>query len=256
MRWFKHFSDNHRGQGIQALLYEKGHTGVCVYYFLMELCADKMEKYEDGTWPTKFRFSRSILRSILKINRTNLQHILDYCQTLGLLKLGDCDDHFVEIEMPIFLKLLDRDFKKTRHIRAQNAQKSRLDIEEDKDIDKEEEYIAPRCKQVASRLPKSTFPFSDYSPKDEIKERWITLYGDDYLNREFIKIANWLDANPKKNRRNEKGWPQFISNWLERGWSSHLSKIESAPEQRKSFIEENNDRVKRELEKKYGVELS
>lgn len=64
----------------------------------------------------------------------------------------------------------------------------------------------------------------DQLPKEAIRG-WIELYSIEYLERESVKILVWNHANPKKNKRSTRGWIQFISNWLERGWDQHLKNI-------------------------------
>lgn len=139
MKFFKHFADNHRGQTIQALFQEFGHEGPCCYYFLMEMCCEKLE-YIDGKVLEKFRFSEQIVRRNLHISRTKLEKFLTFCQTFGVL-LWKKDDNFIEIEMPILLNLLDRDMKKPRIVRAKSAQKPRLELEleREQELEKEKE---------------------------------------------------------------------------------------------------------------------
>ena len=73
--------------------------------------------------------------------------------------------------------------------------------------------------------------FQLLSPKDldlipeKVRSNWAALYEEAYLQRESIKIITWLVANPRKNKRNMRGWIKFLSNWFERGWSNHQKGI-------------------------------
>lgn len=60
------------------------------------------------------------------------------------------------------------------------------------------------------------------------KKILFELYGDaDFIKREFFKIQNWLDANPKKNKKTNRGWLQFVSNWLANAWPQYQKSIPS-----------------------------
>lgn len=56
-----------------------------------------------------------------------------------------------------------------------------------------------------------TESFENISDKD--KERWKKTYPACDLEREILKMADWLVANPSKRKSNYK---KFISNWLSR----------------------------------------
>lgn len=60
------------------------------------------------------------------------------------------------------------------------------------------------------------------------KNLLFDLYGDaEYIKREFYKIQNWLDANPRKNNKTKRGWLAFVAGWLERGWPKYQQSIPS-----------------------------
>lgn len=80
--------------------------------------------------------------------------------------------------------------------------------------------------------------FFETMPKD-VLDRWDALYESDYVEREVSKILNWLSANPKKNHRTTKGWTQFVSSWLERGWNDHLKRIGTNSKKPKSIFVES-----------------
>jgi len=73
-------------------------------------------------------------------------------------------------------------------------------------------------------------------PKNEIEllrllpqhvlENWTVLYHDaEYLNRELVKAWGYYKLNARKRPQNRRGWAQALSNWFERDWGRHVSKI-------------------------------
>lgn len=156
MRWFKHYSDNHRGQSIQYLLDELGYFGPFFYYLIYEMCAEKLEKRlaakptdtvhrsDAGLEPDDctFSFHQRVVCSASRAKPSTVGRALDAGQSCGLWTFS-LNGVVIEISVPILLNLLDRDQKKTRLKRAQNAPKTRLDKDKDKDKeeDKDEERV-------------------------------------------------------------------------------------------------------------------
>ena len=240
MRWFKHFTDNHRGQTVQNLINEIGPAGVMAYYFILELCAEKLESGHDLV----FIFKRPYFDNIIRMKRQSTDNVLRILSESNVLT-SKANHNEVIIEMPILLNLLDRDMKKPRLNRVSSAQNPRLDkeLDIDKELDKDS-YCSVQPITAARSHPKQTFEFSEFNPVESAKENWLKLYSQEYIAREYVKISNWLIANPKKNKRSTKGWTQFISNWLERGWDQSL----------KQGI--NNSANKRETKEDYAKRVS
>lgn len=129
MKWFKHFSDNYRGRSINHLFNEMGHTGVACYYILMELCAEKLERFPDKTLESSdclFNFSLRFVRQNLRISLAKVQLFLGFCSELGLLSFEISGEN-LKIEMPILLDLLEYDQKKSRQRRACVTPKKRTE---------------------------------------------------------------------------------------------------------------------------------
>lgn len=143
MKWFKHYVDNHRGRSIQDLMDQLGHTGLC-YYLLVEMCAEKLEKGDEGLTIADclFSFHTRVVRQMLRISPANLRHLLGVCAANGLLSF-EFSGSSLQIKMPILLNLLERNTKKAQRTRIDNAQKTHLDIdiEEDKDKDKDNRHV-------------------------------------------------------------------------------------------------------------------
>lgn len=174
MKWFKHFTDNHRGQSIQNLLDVMGHTGLC-YYILMEMCAEKLEKTREepvSETDCLFRFHRRIVQQSLRVSPVNLKRLLDVCATNGLLSFK-FSGNALEISMPILLNLLERNTKKARKTRTESAQKVHLDI----DIEKEKEI------DVDVESSKSTKKRAKETNNTELNRRVWKSYSDAYSRR-------------------------------------------------------------------------
>lgn len=235
MRWFKHYTDNHKGKSIQFLFDSFGYFGVAGYYILLEMCAEKLEQKSDESLTEVdllFSFHQRIVRQNLRTSLTNLRRLLDQCQTLGLLKFEISSD-LIEIKMPILLNLLDSDQKKPRLNRVTSANDLRLDKNRvDKSRIEKNNIIVPTSNEIetvtnSKSLIKINMP-NDLANILDHKNRQILfeLYGDaDFLKREFYKIQNWLDANPKKNHKTKRGWLTFVSNWLEKAWPQFQKNI-------------------------------
>lgn len=144
MRWFKHFTDNHRGQSVQTLLDDMGYFGPFFYYLIYELCAEKLEQEESTSLSPdscQFTFHQRVVCSASRAKPSTVLRALDAGQSCGLWSF-ELDGVYIKISLPILLNLLDRDMKKPRLKREKSAPKMRLDksrIEEsrvDKNIPK------------------------------------------------------------------------------------------------------------------------
>jgi hypothetical protein len=217
MRWFKHFSDNHRGQTVQTLMNDHGHAGVAAYYIIMELCAEKFEpivqkkgdplsEHSDFV----FTFKRPYFDNVLRMKRKRSENVLRTLSESGVL-IAEVTQNEVKIEMPILAKLLDRDMKKPRLKRESNAQKPRLDkdldLDKDKDLDKE----GNRCEVVALNSEKQKTK-KDQEPLrmkahafiasycSLFKERWLV---NPQLTGKDAGIAKRLSKDLSEMRLNE-----------------------------------------------------
>lgn len=141
MRWFKHYSDNYRGRSIETLYSELGHTGISLYFLLMEICTEKLEKKPSETLEHSevlLSFSLGFVRRNLRISSAKLEKFLRISQGLGLFSFI-LSEKELQIHFPILLDLLDSDSKRSRSRRATDANRQRLDKEIDKEIEREEE---------------------------------------------------------------------------------------------------------------------
>lgn len=168
MRWFKHFTDNHRGKSMQTLFDKMGHTGIASYYILMEMCAEKLEKPHEGMvdeTSCQFEFTQRIVRQNLRISLGKVREMLDICQGFDLLSYN-IDGESVKIKMPILLDLLDYDSKKSRQRRASVAPEQRLDTYVDTEADTE---VCMYNEQTPEKIDKKNNMVSqDVSEKQEL----------------------------------------------------------------------------------------
>lgn len=125
MKFFKHFTDSHRGQTMTALFKKMKHKGPCCYWILVEMCAEKLEKEEHEVYTEahcKFRFDESVLRKNLHLSGTNLRKFLHICGDISAL-FSTFAGEIVEIEFPKILECLDRDSRRARTERGPSAPK-------------------------------------------------------------------------------------------------------------------------------------
>lgn len=149
MRWFKHFTDNHRGKSINFLLDEHGHFGPCGYWILMEICAEKLERKSVGSSTADdcvFSIHRRAVESALRSRPTAIQRLLGSCQAANLLEF-EIVGEFYKIKVPMLLDLLDYDSKKSRTRRAEVAQTSRLYSESYSESDTDTDTYIPKTKK-------------------------------------------------------------------------------------------------------------
>lgn len=176
MRWFKHYTDNHRGRSILFLFDQYGHKGLS-YYILLELCAEKLEKSKDEIVTESdcvFYFHERILTQNLRLNRTTLKKFLRSCEEM---KLFSCDfsSKEIKISMPILLNLLEKNFKKRTKKGLSEDLNSPLDIDVDKDKDVDVVKSAPPP-IVLDRLK------FEYSPE---KQKFVNVLNEINLDKKF-----------------------------------------------------------------------
>lgn len=139
MRWFKHFSDNHRGRSQIYMHDNLGYFGPFFYYLIYEMCAEKIEEKPVGSHSVDsftFRFHQRVVCSAARAKLSTVLRALDAGQSCEIWTYTR-DGSEIEVKVPIMLNLLDRDLKKPRSNRANVARKPRSDKDKDKDTDKD-----------------------------------------------------------------------------------------------------------------------
>lgn len=234
MKFFKHFTDAHEGKSMMALMSKFGLEGYAAFFILTELCAKKFEKgksEEVSEDHLRFTFHERILREKLRMRSTKVELFLNYCATLDLLQVHKNSEEF-HFYFPKLLESMDRDSRRARPVRDKNAPKIKnKDKDKDKDIIKETTYVVSPLLVLGKHSrgnssPRETFEVHDVSDlishlDPKVFARWNQLYSAEYVEREMLKMVNYLVANPAKNKKTKRGFSMFASNWLDRGWPKY-----------------------------------
>lgn len=164
MRWYKHFTDNHRGRTVQRLLDEVGHKGVVCYYFLMEMCAEKLEKSSGSTLSESdctFTFNMRVIVAATRCTRATIESVLAVGATTAVWR-AEANAREIVVVMPILLDLLDKDLKRARQARGLTAQNAPLDKNR---IDKDN--ITPPTSSEDPIVPIDAYNAALLFPKNE-----------------------------------------------------------------------------------------
>ena len=201
MRWFKHFTDNHRGRSIQFLLDELGHIGPCSYYFLMEMCAEKLDQKSDRKLEVAdclFGFHQRVVRQNLRISPANLRRLLDSCQTLGLFTFEFSGDS-LQISAPMLLDLLDYDLKKSRARAAQLTPENRLEKNRiEKNRIEKNRIEKNRIEKRREEFPKVHLAeVVEISPNKELNKKIWEAYREEYFSRYGVDPVRNASVNGK-----------------------------------------------------------
>jgi hypothetical protein len=134
LKFFKHFTDAHRGKSLRLLQKKFGFAGKGRYWDLVELCAEKLEKERADEFTLEhcvFEFEKtSLMRSLGYPNLTLASRYLDALVSLGLVSLDDLGDTWL-VSMPKLLESLDRDTRRPRPVRVRAAPKKKNKEEEE-----------------------------------------------------------------------------------------------------------------------------
>jgi hypothetical protein len=200
MRFFKHFTDNHRGRTVQRFLDEMGPAGVMAYYFIMEICAEKLEK-KDGKAATEsdcvFVFNRRVIENVTRMKRKSTDKLGIIGQECSVWEWKPNQNEII-IKMPILLDLLDRDLKSARTRRARDAENPRLELELESELDIDKEICA------VSPPP---------NPSIKILEIWnqgkgplpdVKTFSDERKRRAKIQFSKYPDLDH---------WREVIMRW-------------------------------------------
>lgn len=137
MKFFKHFTDAHRGKSLQLLMRKHGPKMVGIYWMLVEICAEKMEKETEEEFSlehTNFEFEVGYLRNTLQAHQfKTLEMYLQCLSDVGLMS-ARCSEDTVSISMPKLLECLDRDTNRARPERAKIKNKNKIKNISDENI--------------------------------------------------------------------------------------------------------------------------
>lgn len=235
MKFFKHFTDAHRGTSVQSLINRLGMEGLARYWILVELCAEKLNKDPNEEFTEEhcvFRFDERYLRDTLRTHQlSRLSMFLRCLADVGLMSFS-CEENVCVISMPKLLECLDRDTKRARTKRAVSAPKKEKE-DKDKEIDKDININSPEARNLAPVTPinsQVSLRVSDTIQiplSQQLVKSWAETFPKEFLNEEFRKARNWILANPHKAPK--KAWGRFLNNWLNRGWDDYRKTLKSNP---------------------------
>lgn len=194
MKWFKHFTDNHRGRSVQFLLDELGYFGPFFKDTLLEMCAEKLDRKADRELTEddcKFVFHRRVVESATRAKRTSVSRALDAGAKCNFWSYK-ADGDFFEISAPILLDLLEYDQKKSRQRRAPIVPEKRLRIEKNR-IEKNREDKHGDCDEA----PSSSLP--QVSLSSEVWRKYADAYRERYR------------AEPTRNQKVNGQLKHFVS---------------------------------------------
>lgn len=171
MRWFKHFSDNHRGKSVQYLLDELGYFGPFFKDTLLEMCAEKLEQKSDRELTADdctFTFHRRVVESATRAKRSTVVRALVGGQSANFWSFTEEGEYF-KISAPILVDLLEYDQKKSRPRRAQIAPGSRLESEKEKSR-------VEKSRITKKVIPKKPSGLSDQPKADAFVANYCSLF--------------------------------------------------------------------------------
>jgi hypothetical protein len=232
MSYIKQAVNEHRGDVVQRLMDMVGHKGGLSLYFLREMCMEQLvekmsaDKYFELT-PESCVFHVRIVRQTLRVSAAKLTEILRICDEFGELTF-QINGNSLTVLMPKLLKIMDRDSKRARKARAEDATDARLEEEKelDKDLEEEGANSSSKISLVGSGenpLPAVAEPFRNNSLLEpvmttippQIQESWLEEYDPKWLRTTFLKaIGHYLTQARVDSPRQLSDWTTKLSNWL------------------------------------------
>ncbi len=234
MKWFKHYTNAHKGSVLQDLYEEFGiNEGHGLYFRLTEFLADKW----DGCSEPRFRFFAEVLRNFTHLSPKKFQNFI------GIL--SKCS----EIEVQIFGKFIEIYFPKLANIRHKDAIAARLRPahgpalggprrrreekreEEEEKRERVEEGAPPpihlvrpgkfnSCEELVAAMPLITM------------DVWRKEYGAEFLAREISLAIAYYSADAQSTSWEAVQWASRIGSSLRRAktYTEKHKAVSGAPE--------------------------
>lgn len=108
MRWFKHLTTANRDEKLMQLIDELGWEGYGLYFFVLELIAERCTPENNQTF---LKFSVKSWRRITNFSPKRFKNFLEICQKIGIFSVKFEDD-FITVDCPNILKYRDEWTKK------------------------------------------------------------------------------------------------------------------------------------------------
>lgn len=201
MKWFKHYTNAHKGKVIHAMIPEFGWPGAYgIYFLLVEYITDKW----DGGGDHSFKFSTILVRKYLELSPKKFRKLGEILSESSEIKFVFSKD-FVEIYFPKLAEIQHRDALSSS-MRLEKIQ-SKSSVEENKNKNKNKNKKNhsnfDSLESLLEAIPKKT------------KDSWSALYPAAYIERQQFLAWNYYASNPPKSLT---GWSRTVGGWLERGW--------------------------------------
>lgn len=213
MKFFKHFTDSHRGKSMQMLRKRFGLSGVGRYWLFVELCAEKLHKSKDEEYTEAhchFEFEKCYLsRSLGFANLKQCSRYLEAIAELGLSSVQDNGEVY-SCSMPKLLECMDRDTKRARVERVPSAPKrKRKNKEKEREIESGAALFHPLIEIWNDRsgsLPKVLK--SNKARDQKAENRW-----PENEPEEWAEIITRISKSSFCNGKSERGWVATFD-WL------------------------------------------
>jgi len=229
MKWFKHLTASRTDPDIGDIIHRFGYKGYFIFFRTLEIISDEFCIETPGEITKNFKwfldqFPRNIdkktLLNFYQFCENNLEKKRIICRqngktiTVKFPKLKDLTDDYtsriVRSDSEVSSELVRNEsgmnpVHKNKEVRIKN-----------KDIKKEEKNKSIARNENRSKPSSISFDFDSQlweGISDKDKELWAKTYPACDIDRELLKMADWLISNPTKRKSNYR---KFISNWLSR----------------------------------------
>lgn len=194
MKWFKHFSNAHKGSVLQALYHEFGvNEGHGLYFRLIEYITDKW----DGSGEPRFTFLTSELRAHTKLTTRRLHQLAVIMSSSGENSFKVSED-FCHIFLPKLLEIRHRDALNAGVRPASLQHKSGLEQKKrkKKNIQEPPAWQKIEFRRLAGKY-QSEFPGTTEGPKAFTRfcEQFKTPESIANLDLSLTHYRQTLDAN-------------------------------------------------------------
>ncbi len=224
MKFFKHFTDAHTGESLQALKREFGMAGIGRYWTLIEICANRIEKRSDeeaNETHCQFRFDIAYLTATLGYG--NATQTLTYLRRVADLSLTSFERQgdVVVTSIPKLLECMDSDYRRSRHDRGTVAPKIKKEIK--KENKKERESDSDVLEFPPDQQPALTAPRAKFSIRsaDDLMQQipviqldlWRQKFGE-VFESEVRKAYEFHTIDPDHTPNTKRKWLQHLVTWL------------------------------------------
>lgn len=202
MKWFKHYTNAHKGEALQVLSAEFGkQTAYAWYFLLVEYFSDKW----DGSAEPRFTVTMASLCGHLTATPSRLRRYLAAMQRCGSLEFTE-NGKLIDLTFPKLLEIRHRDAIPSGQRPAKNQPISGQEEEENRRDKKKSAFL-----DLWASLPIAT------------KSYWQKTYGDEFIQDHGPEAYAYYAADPKAPGWNKQAWASRIQGSFKRT-QEHLAK--------------------------------